>query len=94
MICILRRTEGGFGKLKVFLSLFALNPTKAQGPDGIPGWALKENADILAGPVSDVVNSSFCKCQLPSSRKEANIVPYRPLSKIAIYSLFALQNFA
>lgn len=26
----------------------ALNPTKAEGPDGIPGWLLKENADVLA----------------------------------------------
>ena len=35
----------------VFQKLLALNPTKATGPDSIPGWLLKENADIFAGPV-------------------------------------------
>jgi hypothetical protein len=28
--------------------LSKLNRSKAQGPDGIPGWLLKENADVLA----------------------------------------------
>ena len=35
--------------------LSKLNPCKANGPDNIPGWLLKENADILAGPVSDIL---------------------------------------
>ena len=32
--------------------LSKLNPCKANGPDNIPGWFLKENADILAGPAA------------------------------------------
>lgn len=36
----------------VLRKLSALNPTKAKGPDGIPAWLLKENADFLAGPVT------------------------------------------
>ena len=35
-------------EFSTFKKLSALNPTKAQGPDGIPIWLLKENADLLA----------------------------------------------
>jgi hypothetical protein len=35
----------------VFAKLSKLNPRKAHGPDGIPTWVLKENADILELPV-------------------------------------------
>ena len=35
----------------VFEKLSALNTNKASGPDGIPSWVLKENADLLAAPV-------------------------------------------
>jgi hypothetical protein len=31
----------------VFEKLSKLNPRKVHGPDGIPTWILKENADIL-----------------------------------------------
>ena len=36
-----------------YLKLSKLNLKKAQGPDGIPSWLLKENADLLAGPITD-----------------------------------------
>ena len=36
----------------IYLKLSKLNPKKAQGPDGIPSWLLKENADLLAGPIT------------------------------------------
>ena len=39
--------------------LSKLNLCKANGPDSIPGWLLKEHADILAGPVSDILNYSY-----------------------------------
>ncbi|XP_068726169.1 uncharacterized protein [Montipora capricornis] len=55
--------------------LSKLNPCKANGPDNIPGWLLKENADILAGPVSDILNYSYRERRLPSSRKHADVVP-------------------
>ena len=45
------------------------------GPDGIPGWVLKENADILARPISDILNQSYSEKCLPQSWKCANIVP-------------------
>ena len=46
--------------------LSKLNPCKANGPDNIPGWLLKENADILAGPVSDILNYSYREGRLQS----------------------------
>ena len=85
-----------------FSKLAALNPTKASGPDGIPSWLLKENADILARPVASILNSSFCEARLPQSWKKANIIPIpkhnpvqdvnkhlRPISLTAILSKVA-----
>ena len=43
----------------VYKKLLKLNPKKAHGPDGIPSWLLKENADLLAGPVSDIINCLY-----------------------------------
>ena len=62
-------------ELSTFKKLLALNPAKAQGPDAVSGWILKENADLLAGPVCDIINSSYQEKRLPSSWKDADIVP-------------------
>ena len=59
----------------VFRKLTALNPTKALGPDGIPAWLLKENADLLTVPVMDILNCSYREGCLPPSWKQADIVP-------------------
>ena len=58
----------------VFQKLFKLNPKKAHGPDGIPSWLLKENADLLAGPVTDIINCSYREGCLPTSWKKADVV--------------------
>ncbi|XP_068756755.1 uncharacterized protein [Montipora capricornis] len=55
--------------------LRTLNPNKASGPDQIPSWLLKDNADILAAPVADFLNSSFQESRLPKSWKRADITP-------------------
>lgn len=47
--------------------------------------SLKENADLLAGPVSAILNSSFHESRLPPSWKEADVVPVpkqRPINDI------------
>ena len=49
----------------VFKSLQQVNPNKSSGPDGVPNWLLREYADILARPVSSVLNSSFSEQRLP-----------------------------
>ncbi|KAK2563986.1 hypothetical protein P5673_012190 [Acropora cervicornis] len=65
-------TISGFS---TFITLSALNSSKATGSDGIPVWLLKENADLLAGPVSEILNSSFHESRLPPPWKEADVVP-------------------
>ena len=62
-------------EFSVFQKLSTLNSTKAQGPDGIPGWLLKDNADLLTEPVTEILNSSYFENCLPSSWKEADVVP-------------------
>ena len=59
----------------VYLKLSSLNPTKAHGPDEIPTWLLKENADLLADPVRDILNCSYREGRLPKQWKKANIIP-------------------
>ena len=62
-----------------------LNRSKAHGPDGMPGWALKENADLLAVPITDILNSSYRESRLPPSWKQADVVPVpkqRPVQDI------------
>ena len=59
----------------VYKKLMKLNRSKADGPDGIPWWVLKENADLVAAPIADILNSSYCEGRLPPSWKEADVVP-------------------
>jgi hypothetical protein len=54
------------------MKLSKVNPAKANGPDGILSWVLKENADLLADPVKEI---SYRESYLPQSWKEADIVP-------------------
>ena len=61
--------------LAVFNKLTTLNPDKSAGPDDIPCWLLKEYADILATPISSILNSSFTEENVPSVWKSANVVP-------------------
>lgn len=59
----------------VYKKLSTLNSTKAQGPDNTPAWLLKENADLLVDPVSDILNSSYREGCLPPIWKSADVVP-------------------
>ena len=45
------------------------------GPDSIPAWLLKENADLLSDTVTDIINCSFAESHLPPSWKFADTVP-------------------
>ena len=58
----------------VYKKLMKLNRSKAHGPDGIPGWVLKENADLLAVPIADILNSSYQEGRLQPSWREADVV--------------------
>jgi hypothetical protein len=59
-----------FSSYSVYKKLSTLNSTKAQSPDNIPAWLLKENADLLANPVSDILNSSCREGCLPLPGKQ------------------------
>lgn len=52
-------------ELSVFEKMLSLNSSKAMGPDRVPGWLLKENADLFAQPVADILNCSFQEARLP-----------------------------
>lgn len=71
--------------MSAFKKLVSLNPSKAHGPDEIPGWLLKENAHLLTIPICDIINCSFQEGQLPSAWKEANVIPVpkqRPIKDV------------
>ena len=59
----------------IFEKLSSIVPTKAHGPDTIPGWLLKENADVLASPVCKILNSSYLENRLPAAWKLADVIP-------------------
>ena len=52
-------------ELRVMKLLASLNPSKACGPDDFPNWLLKEYAELLAFPVSKIINASFEEQSLP-----------------------------
>ena len=59
----------------VFKKLSSLNPAKASGPGNIPKRLLKENADLQAPVVTEIINRSLSEAKLPSSWKHADVVP-------------------
>ena len=62
-------------ELDTYKSLKSLNPDKSSGPDGISPWVYKAYVEILAYPVSVILNCSYNQGKLPSIWKSANISP-------------------
>ena len=62
-------------ELAVLAALKQLNPGKAAGPDCVPNWLLREYAEVLAEPVTAILNSSYKEQRLPSPWKLAEVVP-------------------
>ena len=60
---------------RVYNALRQLNPAKACGPDNIPNWILKEYAELLLMPITNILNSSFREQRLPSVWKLADLSP-------------------
>ena len=65
-------------QLSILRKLWCINPAKAQGPDSTPGWLLKENADLLAPPNMDIMNTSFREGRLPCRYP----CPQRPIQDV------------
>ena len=87
-----------FRKETVTRLLKHLDPSKATGPDGVPGIVLKMCAAELVGPPSKLFSILFRTGVQPLSWKVANVVPihkkksksalknYRPVSLLSILS--------
>ncbi|EDO37311.1 predicted protein, partial [Nematostella vectensis] len=55
--------------------LSKLHPRKASGPDNVPSWLLKEFSDIMAKPITQILNASFKDQRLPPICKMADVPP-------------------
>jgi len=50
-----------------------LKPSKASGPDQIRNWLLKEYSDLVAFPVTEILNASVNEPRFPAMRKAADV---------------------
>lgn len=60
---------------RVQKTLAGLNSHKASGPDEIPNWLLKDFSDVLAQPITPIINASYYEQRLPTMWKMANVTP-------------------
>ena len=94
---------GEIGRLQISISgvldqLTKLNPSKAQGPDGIPPWFLNTYAAQLAPILHNIFQLSVDSSQVPEAWKNANVTAifkkgsrteaanYRPISLTSVAS--------
>ena len=64
---------------KVKLLLLSLNVNKSCGPDGIHPRMLIELADLISGPLTFIMRSTFREGCIPLDWKKANVSPtYHP----------------
>ena len=78
--------------------LRAISTSRASSPDELPNWVLKEYSDILAAPITVIMNSSFVECRVSRVWKIADVPPIpksrticdlRPISLTATLSKVA-----
>ena len=67
---ILRVTEQ-----RVQRALDVLNPRKACGLDKTPSWLLKEYCNLVAYPITEILNASYAEKRLPAIWKMADVTP-------------------
>ena len=66
--------------------LHKLSTSRASGPDELPNWVLKEYSDILAAPITVIMNSSFVECRVPRVWKIADVPPIPKSRTICDYN--------
>ena len=69
-LVILRVTEQ-----RVQRALDVLNPRKDCGPDRTPSWLLKEYCDLVAYPITEILNASYAEQRLSAIWKIADVTP-------------------
>ena len=82
----------------VLNELHRLNINKSTGLDGIPGRFIKDAAEVIAGPITYIINSSLRSGVVPKDMKMAKVIPlhkkkskldagnYRPVSILSAVS--------
>ena len=97
------KVHGEIDRLQISISgvldqLNKLNPSKAQGPDGIPPWFLNTYAAQLAPIIHNIFQLSVDSSQVPEAWKNANVTAilkngsrteaanYRPISLTSVAS--------
>ena len=56
-------------------ALRKVKTNKTTGPDNVPAWILKNHANILAGLLTAIFNSSLREGIIPDTWKSANVIP-------------------
>ena len=64
--------------------LAKLNHSKASEPDQIRNWLLKEYSDLVAFPVTEILNASVNEQRLPAMRKAADVTPLPKKKQVQI----------
>ncbi|XP_028414247.1 uncharacterized protein LOC114537304 [Dendronephthya gigantea] len=66
--------------------LRAIKISRASGPDNLPNWVLKTFSDIIASPITDILNTSFTECRVPNVWKLADVCPLPKSSLICDFN--------
>ena len=66
--------------------LRAISTSQASGPDELPNWVLKEYSDILAAPITVIMNSSVVECRVPCVWKIVDVPPIPKSRTICDYN--------
>jgi hypothetical protein len=69
---------------EVLSHLQRIGSGKSSGPDNLPNWVLKSYADLLAEPVTAILNASFREERLSAVWKLANVYCPIPKNKIVL----------
>ena len=56
-------------------ALDVLNPRKACGTERTPSWLVKEYCDLMAHPITEILNASYAAQRLPTIWKMADVTP-------------------
>ncbi|KAF2356918.1 hypothetical protein FHG87_012324 [Trinorchestia longiramus] len=97
-------SDGVFTVEEVEEQLSILNPYKSTGPDGLSPRILKETAEVISEPLTNIFNRSLKTGMVPDNWKRANVthifkkgnkqIPnnYRPISHLNDQNLIDIQH--